>query len=253
MTISSNDNNIKIWNFNNLECIVDIKKINEFGFLYSAYFLHDRDDNKIYIISSNCYWSDSSEPIKIFDFNGNKIKELNDSDCRTFFIDNYYDDKLNNNYIIAGCHHSVKSYDYNKNQLYKAYSDEDEDEDDHTDNNNDHFSIIIKNIDGIIKIFESSCDGNVRIWNFHSGLLLNKIKISDSWLKGICLSDNDYLFVASVDSSITFIDLKNSKIIQDFKIHKDLALTIKEFIHPKYGKCFISHGNNEIKLWTYKK
>ena len=183
----------------------------------------------------------------MFDFNGTKIKEINNSNNRTFFIDNYYDDKLNNNYIIAGCHHSVKSYDYNKNQLYKAYSDDD------ITNNNEHYSIIIKKIDEIIKIFESSCDGNVRIWNFHSGLLLNKIKISDSWLKGICLWENDYLFVASVDSTIKLIELKNRIIIQDIKIHNYLVLTIKEFIHPKYGKCFISHGNNEIKLWTYKR
>ena len=34
------------------------------------------------------------ESIKVFDFNGKKIKEMNDSKDNTVFIDSYYDNKI---------------------------------------------------------------------------------------------------------------------------------------------------------------
>ena len=47
------------------------------------------------------------------------------------------------------------------------------------------------------------------------------------------------------------IDLKKGIIIKDLIGHKKEALTIKKFIHPKYGECLISqnHSNSNIKLW----
>ena len=46
--------------------------------------------------------------------------------------------------------------------------------------------------DNIVKLIESSCDGNIRIWNFHSGELLKKLEIFKNknfcymvWLYGI--------------------------------------------------------------------
>ena len=50
-----------------------------------------------------------------------------------------------------------------------------------------------------IQLIESSYDGNIRIWNFDSGIVLNKIKISEDRLYGICLWDNDYLFIGYRD------------------------------------------------------
>ena len=47
LSISCNDNNIKIWNVNNFECLVDIKKVNESGFLDSACILKDNKENYI--------------------------------------------------------------------------------------------------------------------------------------------------------------------------------------------------------------
>ena len=70
MSISTYDNNIKIWNIYNWENILDIKNVNNLGRLYSASFL--KDNNNIYIITSNDYII--SEKIKVYDLNGNKIK-----------------------------------------------------------------------------------------------------------------------------------------------------------------------------------
>ena len=57
----------------------------------------------------------------------------------------------------------VYSYDYNKNKLYHKYFDNDK---------RGHSSFIIYNNKSVIKLMESSNDGNIRIWNFHTGKLL---------------------------------------------------------------------------------
>ena len=115
LSLSSVDNNIKVWNTNNWLCIVNIQNINNDGILKSSCFLFN--NNQIYIITSNSNSNNYAnlEPIKIFDLNGNKIKELNNSNDDTIFIDTYYD----NNYIITGNNGYIKSYNYNDNNIYK--------------------------------------------------------------------------------------------------------------------------------------
>ena len=76
MTISCYENHLKIWNINNWDILVNLKKTNDSGYLNSACFLNEI--NHIYIITSNFNYS-SAEQIKVFDFNRNKIKEINNS------------------------------------------------------------------------------------------------------------------------------------------------------------------------------
>ena len=86
LSISLLDNNIKLWNVKNWNCLLDIKNIKNCGKLYSACFLNDK--NKIYILTSNSYiyWKrDGNEFIKVYDFKGNKLKEIKDSNEPTFF------------------------------------------------------------------------------------------------------------------------------------------------------------------------
>ena len=56
----------------------------------------------------------------------------------------------------------VISYDYNENKKYHHYCSD--------DNTKDYFNFIIKNKGKDEKqLIESEGDGNIRIWNFHSG------------------------------------------------------------------------------------
>ena len=242
LSISNEDNNIKIWNLNNFECIINIPHVNINGFLYSACVM--KDNNQNYIISSNYNEVKISEKIKIFDFYGNKIKEINNSNEITFLIDIYYDEILNKNYIITGNLNYVKSYDYNNNELYHKYAD---------NGNGYHFSIIINSINNIIRLIESCEDGNIRIWHFHSGLLIKKIKIIDENLNGICLWNNNYLFVGCDDTTIKLIDLKNGLIIDEIKGHNREVLSIKKIYHSIYGECLISQGYEEdqFTIWGF--
>ena len=169
LSISKDDNNIKIWNFDGQNLLSEIKNIYNSGFLDSACFLND--NNQIYLLTTNSIpkENENSDPIKIYDLKGNQIKELNDSNLKTFFIDIYYDNKSSKNYIITGNVGYSMSYDYNKNKQYHKYYDDDK---------KGHWSIIIYEDQGIIKLIESSFDGNIRIWNFHSELLLSKINVN---------------------------------------------------------------------------
>ena len=243
MSLSRNDNNIKIWNINNFECILDIKNVNQNGYIYSACFLKDNSQN--YIIASNRNMEGEPSPIKIFNFKGQKIDEIKDSKDHTFFIDTFYDTILNKNFIITGNFGYVKSFDYSKNELYHKY-------DDNKCDNNDRFhcSIIIKNNERKIKLIESSGDGFIRIWNFHSGLLLNKIQVG-SRLYSICLWNKNYLFVGCQDNTIKLIELNNKLIVKSLYGHDNWVLTLKKVCDNKGKELLISQnwGISSIKIW----
>ena len=68
----SYDSNIKIWDYNNLECLTEIKNIYESGYLFSACFLYN--NNKFYIITSN--YSENNDSLKIYDLKGNYINQI---------------------------------------------------------------------------------------------------------------------------------------------------------------------------------
>ena len=243
ISISGEDNNIKLWNINNFDLLLNINNINESGFLDSSCFLND--NNNIYIITSNVNYL-NSELLKVFDLQGNKIKEINESNDVTVFLDSYYDSKTNKNYIISGNYDYVKSYDFQNNKIYHKYSD--------GDNNKSHDSIIINIDEDIVKLICTTEDGFIRVWNFHTGVFVNKIEVSDYSIYGICLWNRDYVFVGCKDKSIKLIDIKNGKIV-DRLIHcNNYSLTLKKLFFPKYGECLISQGwkNEPIILWTCK-
>ena len=94
--------------------------------------------------------------------------------------------------------------------------------------NNVHNSIIIDDKSLIIKIIESCEDGNIRIWDFYSGELLNKIKISNKRLYEICLWDNKYIFVGCEDNTIKLVETNMNLIIKSLKGHNNKVLTVKK-------------------------
>ena len=243
LSISALDNNIKLWNINNLECLVNIKNIYNEGFLYSASLLVNNNEN--YIITSNEYIF-NNESIFVFDLKGQKIKEINDSKESTLFLDIFYDNKLSKNYIISGNRGYIKSFDFDENKIYHKYCENNKDKNFKT--------IIINKDEEIIKLVESSYDGNIKIWDFHSGLLLNKIKVCNNSIIGMCLWNNKYLFIGCEDKTIRLMELKKEKVIKTIIGHNNKVISLQKINHPNYGECLISQGwnNDQIKLWIIK-
>ena len=89
ISISSYDNNIKLWSFHNWECLLNLKRIYQSGALISACLISYQNEN--YIISSNLSFMGNADCITIIDFNGKIVKKLDDYDYGTIFIDTYYD------------------------------------------------------------------------------------------------------------------------------------------------------------------
>ena len=237
----SRDNNLKIWNLSDWNLLTDIKKVYDKGDLDSACFLND--NNQIYILTGNEMSSSKiAEPIKIYNLKGNKIKEIDDSNFTTYFIDIYYDKKLSKNFIITGNLGYVMSYDYNEMKMYHKYID--------GNNSSCHCSIVVNSNENMIKLFESGYDGSIRIWNFHSGLMLNKIKVNDSKLYSICFFNNIYLFVGCHDKTIKIIDLEKGVVSKDLTNHKTRVIGVKMFNYS-YTSYLLSQGNSngQIKLW----
>ena len=242
LSISAEDNALKIWNINKFELILEINKVYKFGYLFSASFLIE--DKNIFIITSNCIWNNNSESIKVLDLYGYQIKEINDSKNQTLFIDSFFDSTWDKNYIITGNKGSIKSYDYYHNKLYQNYSDND---------NRNHLCVIVKEnkYEKIIKIFDSCYDGNIRIWDFHSGQLLQKIEVTNKNLYGFCLWDDENILVGCEDKTIKIINIKNCNSINFLFGHIIRVVSVKNLVIPKYGKFLISQSaeRDNIILW----
>ena len=241
ISIISSKNSIRLWDIKSWNCILNINNINKVGYLDSACFLCDRNNN--YIVTSNSNKNGSSEKIKIYDFKGQLFQTMNKSDEQTYFIDVYYDDENNNIYIITGSHNCLRTFDYKKNKLYQKY---------YENNNGAHICIAILKKNKQLKLIESCDDGNIRIWDFHSANLLKKIKVNDKFLFGICLWDNNYIFVGCEDSTIKLIEINKGLIVKTLSgYNDDDVLTLDKVNLPKYGECLISQGrkNDQIKIW----
>ena len=143
---------------------------------------------------------------------------------------------------MTGNRKCIKSYNYEENKLYHIYND---------NANFNHYSIIFNNSEQVIKMIESSDDDIIRIWNFHSGELLNRIKLNNDGLYGICLLSNDYLFVGCGDSTIKLIDLTKGAVLNELKNHLNCVISVKIVEFHKNDKYLISLGSDadQIKLW----
>ena len=248
LSVSYKDNNIRLWNINDVQLLISINNINRHGFLKSACFLNFK--NELFILSSNYSHSENADPIKVYDTFGNKVKEINSDNNHILFIDKYYDTNLSITYIITGHYGYVKSYDYNNNKKYHKYKENKKID------NYEHYSVIIKNNEDIIKLIETSRNSEIRIWDFHSKELLSKIQVSENEndsLYGISLFNNENLFVGCVNK-IKFVDLENEEVINTLIDYNYKVITIKTINHPKYGNCLVSQDlyDGQIKLWVNK-
>ena len=256
LSVSDSNNNIILRDFRNLECLFNIiiPRILEPYYIISVCFLNIKND--IYIVASNGSKQENNMPIIILDIKGNVIKKIYDrKNYRVFTVESYYDIKLDKNYIITANINDIKSYDFDKGELYHKYIE--------SDNNASKLSIIIISNKDIIKLIESCIDGYIKIWNFHTGIL-KKIKVINDDLNdpsfsiglyGICLWDNEHLFVGCGNKTIKLIDLKERIVLKTLYGHNEIVINIKKFSHPIIGECLISKGEekDKIKIWTNKK
>ena len=245
LSVSATDNNVRMWDINNLEFIITINNINRHGFTKSACILNFNND--LFIVTSNYSHSEVQEPIRLYNMDGYKIKEINYKNNQTYFIDIYHDKQFDIKYIITGNLGFVRTYNYTNDCKYHRYNDDDDEE-------YEHYKVIIYNKDNNTKIISTGKERQIIIWDFHSTELLNKIKVSDipfDNLYGISLWNNNIL-VAGCGNTLHIFDIKNEEVVNILIGHSYNIMTIKTIIHPIYGECIVSQElyNGQIKLWA---
>jgi len=241
MSISFKDTQLKIWRFEDWQCIVDIKNVYSSGYLYSACFLNRQ--NNYYFVTSNWIESKFADLIRVYDFNGNVVKYIKNSDYNSFSLKTLY--IKGDTYILVCNEDNIKSFDYNKNDLYKVYKDK-------------YFfckllSFQIYKYKQQFKILGSCHDNSIRVWDFSTGRMIEKIKYELFEFRGI-MEYKENILIGIEDNLIKFFDLKNRRIIKTLNNHKDKICSITKKYLQSYGNCIFSQGfDDKIILWNIKK
>ena len=228
-------NAIKLWDVNTFECLCDFKNHkydNRMEMFIGTYifFSFMNDNNNYYFMFEHL----SSNPtIEVSDLKGNHINRINYEENNIIWS-LYYDNKLNNNYIVSGHFGCLQSINYTENKHYHIY---------YGDSKKEKFIVVnVKENNGISKLIAFSDKGLMKIWNFHTGSLINNIKLYDNSLvlKNYLKDDNNlFLLQDNVLKSINVNDGKIEYILKNI-VPKNMDLGIMEKInHPKLGECFI--------------
>ena len=240
LTVADSIKNIKVWSIQTGTCILNIEKVYNDGFIFSACFLLDEINKMNYVISINYDF----EPLKIYDFEGNMIRNINNYDDKSYIVDSYFHPNLKKYFIIVGNEHYIKSYNFHDSTLFKKYY----------DNSiilHMYFTFLYK--DQKLFLIEADMEGFVRIWNFDNALLIKKILVREKLkLRGICLWNENYLIVGASDKYIKIIDLINNR-IENLKC-TELLCTIKKISSKNLGECLLAQGrSNSGVIKLYKK
>ena len=244
LSIADKAKNLKIWDIKTYICILNLENIYFDGFLFSSCFLIDEINNKNYILTVNF----NSEPLKIYNFEGINIRNINNNDDKSYIIDTIYNSYQNKHFIIVGNENFIISYYFENGEIYKKYFDYTSD----TSENCVHMFFTINFKDTDIFLIEADLVGYLRIWNFDTGILLKKYLIGEKLkLRGISLWNENYVFVGASDKNVKLIDLKSGEILDNLKCN-EIICNIKKIKSRKFGECLLLQGKSnsgQIKLW----
>jgi len=232
---TSNNDDIKLWNYNEGLNILTISKIfNESNGVYSSCLLFDI--NLFYIICIGEF-----DYIKIYNSSGNFIKNIGNKDENRRYINIF---EINEKkYIISGGTKGINVFNYPSFTNYNCFIEG-------NDSNYHNYAKIIKN-NNIYYLIDVGAFNKIKIWDFFKKNLIKCISSnSNSMLYGFIIINNIYLIIGSNDQNIKIFDINNGKLIRDIKKHSSYILGIKPVIDINNNKYFVSYGNDKnIYLW----
>ena len=79
--------------------------------------------------------------------------------------------------------------------------------------------------------------------------MIRKINTENKNLYGICLWNENYIFVGCKDQSIKIIELKNGLLIASLKGHNGRIISFKKLIQTNKEYLFSQGLDGSIKLW----
>ncbi len=239
-------NYIKIWDIENFNCILDLKKL-ELNYTYISKTCFMNFKNEIYIIIGN-----TNEPFKFYNLSGDMIKEIKfDKDIN--YIYTYNDDELSKVYIIISRLSDIISYDYENGKIYNQYF--------NIERGYIYNLLLVKNNESgeATRIF-GNYGSYLNIWNFDTGELLKNIRFNYN-VNNICLWNNQFLIGITeikfgIQNSLCLLDLKNGKISENLISYEKCnpEFLFFKIMHPKYGEgLIIITKDKKIKLLLIEK
>ena len=234
-------NEIKIFDFyDDFKNIISIdNKKNVIYLLYNSAILLN-NLNKNYIIVSNF----NGKNLELFDFNGKLIKNLCFDKKGIHFIDVFYDNQMNKNFIVTN-----KGFN-NKFEIC-SFIFENENE---TFYNCFKFNKYMKNfqlkrIKNIVFLFTSN-KNEIFQYDFHEGILIKKIVLNDNNIKlnMILIWNENYIFSSSQNKQIFLFDINKGILIKEYKKHESSVFGLKK-IKIKNKTYLISQGYDRIIIW----
>ena len=233
---SSDNNDVKLWNYNESLNILTINKIFDSNYwVYSSVLLFD--NNSFYVICVG-----EREYIKIYNSSGNFYKNIGDNDESRRYIEIF---EINENkYIISGGSKGINVFNYPSFSNYYCFR---ENNDTHCHN----YAKIIK-LKNIYNLIEVGTFYQIKIWDFFNKKLIKCITSNSNYqLGGFIFINNIYLIIGSGDKEIKEFDINSGIIVKQHTKHTSNILGIKAIKDKNKKQYFVSYGQDKnIYLWS---
>ena len=248
------DKNVIVWNINeNYNILHFIKTEYIDNNIYSCYIFFDNFDNN-YIFTScglNRYKKNDTSYTKMYSLkDGTFWKNIVDSnDNNTYYLLIWHNENTKINYLVECCEDKIVITNFTLNEIYIKLVDS-------------RFKIL-KNYSAFISssdnkngkdyLYCSSSNGCLVIWDLKDKILYYFRKISKVELYNIIQWNKQYAIISGgTNKTIIIYDIENLKEFKTIQTdHSSNVNCIKKIMHPIYGECLLSSGNDhKIKLWT---
>ena len=187
----------------------------------------------------------TKKSVKIYNFeNGEFFKYINNKSS-IYFLLSWYNKKNEEYYIIQISYGRILINNLNNDDVYAELKQEPE------DINYDGF---IFNKNDIDYLCCSLNNGYIHIWNLYDKKIFKIIYINKSRFMGMVPWNEKYFCVSDLENkSLKVIDVKQNKVISNFKVNNNKVSTLKKCLHPIYGESLlILTKDGIIKLLNVK-
>ena len=237
---SSENNDVKLWNYNQSLNILTINNIcDNYTYVSSSTLLLD---NKTFYIF--CIGYHSGNYIKVYNSSGSLYKTIGNNDEYRYYIET---EVINENkYILTAGNKGINVFNYPSFSNYYCFKE--------GNDSNDHVYAKIIKINNIYNLIDVGNFNKIKIWDFNNKNLIKSITSnSDIGLGGFVLINNVYLIIGSWDNEIKVFDINNGIIATKFNKHTSLVYGIKAIYDKDNNPYFVSYGQDyKIYLWSLK-
>ena len=242
---TSQNSNIKIWNYNENKSILTISNIfyynagGYYGYAYSSCIIFEKNNFNIFGITASY-----NDYIKIYNSEGKCDKNIGNNNTYKYYIDSC--DLDEKKYLIVGTNRGVEVYNYQDLNLYHLFIEG-------NDSQNHFYAKIVETNKGY-NLIDVGSSNTLKIWDFVNKGLISKINSdTNNYLQGFVVINNNYLFIGSQDKSIKEFDIENKTIIKNFNKHTSTVVGLKPVKDKNENIYIISYGQDKnIFLWGFK-